>query len=66
MVDVIRQAFLEEPTLPNSPFRMELPMDWVLFDDQPYPEWAIEATTEWTVASPQTTAPLDDLYDEGV
>lgn len=66
VLDTIQHALLASPTLPDSPFRMELPIDWDMNDDQPWPEWVLEATTRWTVATPQTTEPVDNLYSDGV
>lgn len=34
-------------------YRLEFPITWELFDDQPYPQWQLDMTTEWTVATPQ-------------
>lgn len=57
----IRTGLLEMPyyTLDNR-YRLEFPLAWELFDDQPYPQWQLEMTTEWTVATPQ------DMGDEHV
>lgn len=55
----IRTGLLEMThyTLDNR-YRLEFPLSWELFDDQPYPQWQLEMTTEWTVATPQ------DMGDE--
>lgn len=55
----LRTGFMQHPTL-ESRFRMELPFNWKLYDDQPYPEWMIEITTQWTIPTPQ------EIPDEGV
>lgn len=59
VLNIIRLGLMENLTLENR-FRMELPFDWQLFDDQPYPEWVLEATTQWTIPTPQ------QIPDEGV
>ena len=56
---VIRKSLMENPTLENT-FRMEMPFNWLLYDDQPYPEWAIEVTTVWTIHTPL------EIQEEGV
>jgi hypothetical protein len=55
----IRIGLMEKRTLDNM-FRMELPFDWELYDDQPYPEWQMKLNTRWTIPTPQ------ELPDEGV
>lgn len=59
VMDRIRLSFMQSPTL-DKKFRFEFPFDFTLFDDQPYPEWMLECTTRWTIATPQ------ELPDEGV
>ncbi|MBE0470510.1 MAG: hypothetical protein IBX55_13510 [Methyloprofundus sp.] len=59
VLSLIRKGLMESPTLEKR-YRMELPFDWELFDDQPYPEWVLEATTQWTIATPL------EIPDEGV
>ena len=55
----LRIGLMEQPTL-DQRYRMELPFTWDLFDDQPYPNWQLVITTEWTVPTPQ------EIPDEGV
>lgn len=59
VLNELRKGFMESPTLENR-FRMELPFDWQLYDDQPYPEWMLECTTQWTIPTPL------EIPDEGV
>lgn len=59
VLNELRTGFMQYPTL-ESRYRMELPFEWQLYDDQPYPEWMLEATTQWTIPTPQETP------DEGV
>lgn len=47
----IRQQLLTVRTL-GKKFRMELPLKWKLFEEQPYPIWIGEITTIWAVALP--------------
>lgn len=47
----IRNTLLITRTL-NNRYRLELPLNWKLFEEQPYPEWIGEITTSWTIALP--------------
>jgi hypothetical protein len=51
VLERLRIGFMELPTLENR-YRMEMPMEWELYDDQPYPEWMLEVRTEWSIATP--------------
>lgn len=53
VLDVVRRDLLERPNLTGTAFQFELPFDWRLFDEQPWPEWMIEATCKWTIPTPQ-------------
>ena len=55
----LRTGLMECPTL-ESRYRMELPFSWRLYDDQPYPNWELEITTEWSIATPL------EIPDDGV
>lgn len=59
VMSTIRTDLLERPLLANQ-FEFQFPLDWQNFDDQPWPEWAIEVTTRWNVYTPQR------IPDEGV
>lgn len=59
----IRRGLMEQPTV-GSVFRLEMPFEWELPDDQPWPQWQLEITTRWTIATPLTTEPVDNVYDE--
>lgn len=55
----LRLALFGLPSLTlNNRYRIEYPLKWELFDDQPWPEWAMKVETNWTVYTPQ---PADDL-----
>lgn len=55
----VKQSFMQQPTL-DKRYRFETPFKWEMIDDQPYPNWQIVVSTEWTVATPQL------IPDEGV
>lgn len=59
VLDEIKRSFMEKGTLANR-YRFELPFDWTMFEDQPYPEWVIEVESRWSVYTPQ------QIPDEGV
>lgn len=48
----IRQGLMSSPTLDNR-YRMNPIFDWKLVDEQPWPNWYIELTTEWVIPTPQ-------------
>ena len=60
VMSYIRRSLMQNPFLEDSAFRFELPFSWKMFDDQPYPEWILEITTQWSVPTPQ------QIPDEGV
>ncbi|HQA07578.1 MAG TPA: hypothetical protein PLM20_07575 [Syntrophomonadaceae bacterium] len=57
----IRQCLLINRTL-GKKFRMELPLKWKLFEEQPYPIWIGEIITIWTVALPIEQVE-EDVYE---
>lgn len=57
----IRQQLLTVRTL-GKKFRMELPLKWKLFEEQPYPIWIGEIITIWTVALPIEQVE-EDVYE---
>lgn len=58
----LRQALFGLPALTlNSRYRLEFPLNWELFEDQPWPEWAMKVVTNWTVYTPQ---PADEFEGE--
>ncbi len=61
----IRERLLTMRTIENK-FRIELPLKWKLFEEQPYPIWIGEITTNWIVALPLEQAKEDDhvYYEE--
>lgn len=59
VLDEIKRSFMEQRTLANK-YRFELPFDWTMFDDQPYPEWVLEVESRWSVYTPQ------EIPDKGV
>lgn len=61
----IRNALLITRILDNR-YRLELPLKWQLFEEQPYPEWIGEIITNWIIALPLEQAKEDDyVYCEG-
>lgn len=52
------QSLQERPVLANR-YRLEYPIDWRLYDDQPYPFWQMDATLEFTI-------PVTVQLDEGL
>ena len=61
----IRERLLTVRTIGNK-FRVELPLKWKLFEEQPYPIWIGELATIWTVALPIEQVKEDDYvcYEE--
>ena len=61
----IRERLLVVRTIGNK-FRVELPLKWKLFEEQPYPIWIGEVNTIWTVALPIEQVKEDDYvyYEE--
>lgn len=58
----LRTALFGLPSLTlNNKYRLEYPLKWVLFDDQPWPEWALKVESNWTVYTPQP-ADEGDLF----
>lgn len=53
---VIRKALMEKPTI-DKRFRLELPFEWNQPEEQPWPEWQLEITTRWSLATPQDIEP---------
>lgn len=47
----ITQAIQESQVLTKR-YRLEYPLTWEMFDEQPYPFWAIVGTTQWLVPAP--------------
>lgn len=58
----IRNALLAARTLYNR-YRLELPLTYQLFEDQPYPEWIGLITTIWTVPLPVEQVTEEEDYD---
>ncbi|GEB35305.1 hypothetical protein [Brevibacillus parabrevis] len=52
IIEDVRQALLKKRVVGQS-FRMELPLKWKLFDEQPYPGWVGEMNTLWTIPQVQ-------------
>ncbi|TGV00499.1 hypothetical protein EN829_057710 [Mesorhizobium sp. M00.F.Ca.ET.186.01.1.1] len=52
IIECVRQALLKCRVVGKS-FRMELPLKWKLFDEQPYPAWVGEMNTMWTIPQVQ-------------
>lgn len=54
MMQRLRLAFMGLPSMTlNSRYKMELPFEWDLYDDQPVPIWMMEVRTQWAIATPQ-------------
>lgn len=50
----LRAAFMSLPSMTlDDQYKFELPFDWEMIDDQPYPEWVLSVDTQWTVVTPQ-------------
>lgn len=47
-----RQALLKQRTIANR-FRLELPIHYEIYEDQPYPEWFGFMDVKYTIAQPQ-------------
>lgn len=54
----IRERLFETRTLARK-YRVEHPLKWKLFENQPYPEWIGEILTIWTIARPI------EVFEEG-
>lgn len=61
LLSVIRRGLVEKPTIDGTPFCMELPFEWQNPDEQPWPEWQVEITTQWTVPTPLNIESSEEL-----
>ncbi|WP_312117946.1 hypothetical protein [Brevibacillus reuszeri] len=48
IIEDVRQALLKNRIVGGS-FRLELPLKWKLFEEQPWPGWIGEINTLWTI-----------------
>lgn len=54
----IRLDLQSRPLLAKK-YRMARPLQWQLFDDQPYPYWVMEVRTTWEIQLPQDITEVD-------
>ncbi|MCM3141305.1 hypothetical protein [Brevibacillus sp. MER 51] len=48
IIEDVRQSLLKNRVVGGS-FRLDLPLKWKLFDEQPYPGWIGEINTLWEI-----------------
>ncbi|CCJ32888.1 hypothetical protein [Caloramator australicus] len=61
IIQRIRQRLLEQRTLAKK-FRLELPLEWELFEEQALPEWNGLIKTIWTIPQPQEIIEKESEY----
>lgn len=52
LIEKLRKIFLEDYDI-SKKFKLEKPIKWEIYDDQPFPQWLGEITTVWNVPQPQ-------------
>lgn len=51
VVERIRQALMTQRTIDDR-YRLQMPLEWEMPDDQPYPQFVAQMTTIWTMYRP--------------